>query len=285
MLPAIRAKVARILSSEGFSQVRIAKELGITQAMVSKYLSKYKPPEILEDIEGKIEAIAVSIAEMIKSDIEREEIIKTIERSFFKLLGDEKFCKAYEKYSGIPGKVCMELAIESGKKEVIEDLSRALEIILRDEKFAELIPEIRSNFAYSLPNPRDTNDVAAIPGRITVIKGKPYAMPPEFGVSKHTARLLVKVSKHNKDIRSVLNIRFGKDVEDAIKKAGLRVAYLPRELSSIEEIEDRIAEMFNGNEFDVVIDPGRHGVEPCVYIFGRNPMDVIVKLKKIEENL
>lgn len=265
--------------------MKIAKELGVTQAMVSKYLSKYNPPEILNQIMEEIDTLAVLVAEMIKNDTKKEEIIKTIERSFLKFLSDEKFCRAYEMYSGISGKVCKDIITSSERKEVIDELTKALEILLKDEKFARLIPEIRSNFAYSISNPRDLNDVAAVPGRITVIKDKPYAMPPEFGASKHTAKLLIKISRYNPKIRSVINIRFGKDVEEAVKKAGLRVIHLPRNLKSIEEVENEIAKIFGMGEPDIVIDPGRHGVEPCVYVFGENPWDVIRKLRVVEKYL
>lgn len=285
VLPAIRAKVARILNSQGFSQSKIARELGITQAMVSKYITRYAPPQVLKEIEEDIENLAISIAEMIKKGAKREEIVKILERSFLEFLTKDKFCEAYERYSGISRNVCREIIISSDRNVVIEELSRALDILLRDEKFAELIPEIRSNFAYSLPNPRDESEVAAIPGRITVIKGRPYAMPPEFGVSRHTARLLVKISRYNPKIRSVINIRFGEDVKRAIEMAKLKVRYLPQNLKSIEEVENEVSKVFMKEEVDVIVDPGRHGVEPCVYIFGSSPLEVIGKLKKIENYL
>lgn len=51
--------------------MKIAKELGVTQAMVSKYLSKYNPPEILNQIMEEIDTLAVLVAEMIKNDTKK----------------------------------------------------------------------------------------------------------------------------------------------------------------------------------------------------------------------
>ncbi|RLF91425.1 phosphomethylpyrimidine kinase, partial [Thermococci archaeon] len=221
VLPSIRAKVAKILYSKGYSQIKIAKELGVTQAMVSKYLSKYTLPELLEPIEDEIDTIALTIAEMMEKNAGKEDIIKVLERKFFDLLLDEKFCRLYEKYSGVRGIVCREILPGTSRKEILDELAKALDILLKDEKFPELIPEIRSNFAHSIPNPKSVNDVAAIPGRITLVKGKPYAMPPEFGASRHTARLLIKISRYNPSIRAVLNVRFGEDVKNALERSGL----------------------------------------------------------------
>ncbi|MFA4646458.1 thiamine-phosphate synthase family protein [Pyrococcus kukulkanii] len=285
VLPSIRAKVAKILYSKGYSQIKIAKELGVTQAMVSKYLSKYTLPELLEPIEDEIDTIALTIAEMMEKNAGKEDIIKVLERKFFDLLLDEKFCRLYEKYSGVRGIVCREILPGTSRKEILDELAKALDILLKDEKFPELIPEIRSNFAHSIPNPKSVNDVAAIPGRITLVKGKPYAMPPEFGASRHTARLLIKISRYNPSIRAVLNVRFGEDVKNALERSGLKIYYLSKENRSEEETEDEIAGAFREESWDVVVDPGGYGVEPCVYIFGRDPLEVVGKLKKIEQNL
>ncbi|RLF91934.1 phosphomethylpyrimidine kinase, partial [Thermococci archaeon] len=79
--------------------------------------------------------------------------------------------------------------------------------------------------------------------------------------------------------------RFGDDVERALEKSNLKVYYLPRKNRGEEETEDEIAEAFREESWDVVVDPGGYGVEPCVYIFGRDPLEVVGKLKKIEQNL
>ncbi|AEH24435.1 thiamine-phosphate synthase family protein [Pyrococcus yayanosii] len=285
IMPFLRAKIAEILYSKGMPQSKIGEHLGITQAMVSKYLSgSYKKLE--GSLGEKVERIANSVAEMIFEGAKKEDLVKFVEAKFFEMLADPDFCMAYERYSGISGIVCQEI-IPKGRerREILELLSIALRSLLEDEKFPSLIPEIRSNFAYALPNPRGPEDVAAIPGRITVVRGRAFAMPPEFGVSRHTARLLVKVSNVRPEVRSVLNIRAGGDVEEALKRADLRVAFLKKERRSEEETEDAIAALFRERELDAVVDRGGFGIEPCVYIFGSDPFDVLKKLRRIEENL
>ncbi|AAL80725.1 phosphomethylpyrimidine kinase [Pyrococcus furiosus DSM 3638] len=284
VIPAIRARVAKVLYSQGYSQGEIADIMGVTQAMVSKYITRYSPPEILKPLEKEIENIALALVELIKRGEKKENLVKILERKYFELLRNEEFCKAYESYSGLPGNICGEiLSFISERQSVIEELSKALSVLLSDEKFPELIPEIRSNFAYSLPNPKGIEDVAAVPGRITLVHGKPFAMPPQFGASRHTAKILVRIS--NPQVRAVLNIRYGEDVEEALKLSGLKIARLKEGSRSEEETEVKIAELFKEEIWDAVIDPGGFGVEPCVYIFGRDPWDVIRKLRLIEKHL
>jgi|Deesub1362B_J571_1020462.scaffolds.fasta_scaffold00012_225 hypothetical protein len=294
ILPALRAKVAKYLYESGFTQVKISEYLGITQAMVSKYLSgKYKSLD--KELEEKIDEIAKEIARMITYGASTEEIIKATYRKFFELFESGFLCKYYIKYAGLKDEsVCYEifkLAQQTSKSEVLENLNLALSELLKDERFLELIPEIRSNIAYSLPNPRDIGDVAAIPGRITKVKGKAFALPPEFGVSQHIAKILVGLSKFAPEVRSVINIKFDESIEKALREANFLVEEIKEkerdEEKTVEIIVEKFAKFYEkeGKPLDAVVDRGAFGIEPCVYIFGKNPLEVVEKIKKLESYL
>lgn len=286
IMPALRAGIARILYSEGYTQARIAEILDITQAMVSKYLSeKYKKPD--PGVQELIDGMAGEIANLILYGADRRDVIKFVTQKFMEFFDSERGCRAYLKYAGLEDEAfCKELfSTAPSHSGVLEMLNLALGQLLNDPKFAELLPEIRSNIAYALPGPGDYRDVAAVPGRITLVKGKLFAMPPEFGASRHTADILIELSKISPEIRSVLNIRFDEKVENAMKKAGFKVTEITGEERDEEKTVRMIAERFRENEWDAVIDRGGFGIEPVVYIFGRNPIEVIEKLKQVERFL
>ncbi len=286
IMPALRARIARVLYSEGYTQAKIAEVLDITQAMVSKYLSgKYKKPD--PGVQELIDKTADEIANLILYGAGKEEIIRFSTQKFMEFFNSEAGCRAYLKYAGLKNETfCKELFNTAPSRSgVLEMLNLALGELLNDPKFAGLIPEIRSNFVYALPKPNDYRDVAAVPGRITLVKGKLFALPPEFGASKHTAKILVELSKISPEIRSVLNIKFDGRVEHAIRKAGLKIAEIEEKDRDEERTIRMIAEKFTEGRWDAVIDRGAFGIEPVVYIFGKNPLEVVEKVKKLESFL
>ncbi|ALM75598.1 Phosphomethylpyrimidine kinase [Thermococcus barophilus] len=286
IMPVLRAKVAQKLYEEGLTQAKIAEYLGITQAMVSKYLAgKYKKLE--KDLENKLDEIAGEIANLILYGADRGEIIKFTSRKFFELFHSGFLCRYYAEYAGVEESVCREIFIATpSRSDVLERLNLALSELLQDEKFLQLIPEIRSNIAYALPEPKDFSDVAAVPGRITVVKGKAFALPPEFGVSRHTAKILLELSKVVPEIRSVINIKFNEKIEDALRKAGFKVESIEEKKRDEDKTVELIVQLFKEKgALDAVIDKGAFGIEPCVYIFGRDPIEVVEKVKKLESHL
>lgn len=286
IMPALRARIAYVLYSSGFTQTQIAEILDITQAMVSKYLSgKFK--KLAPNVQRLVDKIADEIANLILCGAGKEELIKFSTQKFMEFFENDVGCRAYLQYAGLKDEsFCRELfSIPPSRSGVLEMLNLAVGQLLSDNKFIELLPEIRSNFVYAIPNPRDYRDVAAVPGRITLVKGKLFALPPEFGASKHTAAILLELSKIFPEIRSVLNIKFNERISHAMEKAGFRVTEIIGEERDEEQTINMIAEKFRGKEWDAVVDRGGFGIEPVVYIFGRNPMEVLEKLKRLEKFL
>lgn len=285
ILPFLRAEISKRLYDRGMTQGQIARHLGITQAMVSKYLAgRYKraPEEVLPELEK----IAEDASNLILIGATEEELIVFVSRRLLELFRRGSLCRLYAEYAGVSPEVCGRIfSPEPSRKEILDLLSLALKDLLSDEKFSTLIPEVRSNFAFALERPRSPEDVAAVPGRITTVKGHPYALPPEFGASRFTAGILVELGKIRPEIRSVLNIRYGKDVEMALEKAGISYTRVKTGGFSEEDAVKVIASPFERGEYDAVIDGGGEGVEPLVYIFGRDPLEVLRKLKELERFL
>jgi predicted fused transcriptional regulator/phosphomethylpyrimidine kinase len=184
---------------------------------------------------------------------------------------------------------------------VIKNLEKALEILQNSQEFAVLIPEVRSNIVMARENAENLNDVAGIPGRITVVHGKPMAcMKPDFGASSHMARLILSIMEHDPRRRSALNIRYDEKIISICKKLGLEVSSYDRkeEPESIRKIEGEtipwgveMAIKKIGKVPDVIYHTGDWGKEPSISIIGNDAVDVakmavcIVKLLNLHEGL
>ena len=284
LMPYLRAKIAERLYREGIKQAKIADYLGITQAMVSKYLSgKYRaPPELGELLDG----IADEVTRVILFGGSREDVIVVTSRRILELFREGILCKYYAEYVGVREEACTELFSASDEARLVLDLLRdAIRALQSVETFSDLIPEVRSNFAYALPSPRSVSEVAAIPGRITSVRGKLFALPPEFGVSRFTAGILLELAKLRPEIRSVINIRYGADVERALSSAGFKFARVRTGGLNEEDAIREIVRPFESGLYDAVIDEGGEGVEPLVYIFGKDPLEVVDKIRRLVKNL
>ena len=284
LMPYLRAKIAERLYREGIKQAKIADYLGITQAMVSKYLSgKYRAPPELGEL---LDDIADEVTRVILFGGSREDVIVVTSRRILELFREGLLCKYYAEYAGVREEACTELFSASDEARlVLDSLRDAIRALQSVETFSDLIPEVRSNFAYAMPSPRSSSEVAAIPGRITSVRGKLFALPPEFGVSRFTAGILVELAKLRPEIRSVINLRYGEDVENALSNAGFKFARVHTGGLGKEDAIREIVRPFKTDLYDAVIDEGGEGVEPLVYVFGKDPLEVVDKIKRLLKNL
>lgn len=179
---------------------------------------------------------------------------------------------------------------EAERYSVLSDLEAALAKVVNLPGFQTLIPEVGINFVYSLPCPENLEDVAGIKGRIVNAGGRALvAGCVDFGASKHVARVLLAASSKDRNIRSAMNIRYSKEMLNAVKSAGLSTASFSRdeeppgvstmEWGTLKAIESQ------GSVPDVIYDEGAIGKEPMIRILGRNPQEVISKVKKIIKKL
>lgn len=185
--------------------------------------------------------------------------------------------------------------IPSERYRVLEELSRAVEILKRsEERVSALIPEVQMNIGMALPKPyaRTPLDVAAIPGRIGRYRGG-ILVPskPEFGASSHIARAILAAMEIDPEMRSAANIVYSGEVREAVERAGLTSSYYDRR-EEPEEIKRRegatipwgirrAAERAGGRITDVIYDYGEHGKEALTKVFGRTPVEVAEKIVKI----
>ena len=280
VFPAVKILTARILSEKyGKTQKEIAKELNLSQSMVSRYLNEKKT--FNKEIFRISEKIAEKLAFALNKEVSTPEILEFLCTTCFELRKNREICSLH-KISDC--NVCLNLYTKnlSERREVIENMEKAAEI-LEKMTLNSLIPEVRTNIAMAVKNPKSYLEIAAFPGRLTEIKGKLRRISnPEFGASKHISGVLISVMEKYPENRAILNLKYNKSFKDILEEL-FTVFYIKRKTDEEEELEKIIKERYNGEE--CIVDPGAFGIEPCLYILGRTALDTVEKVRMINERI
>jgi thiamine-phosphate diphosphorylase len=182
----------------------------------------------------------------------------------------------------------------------IENLKKAVKIIQNSSEFSAFIPEVRSNIVMAKDNAKDVDDIAGIPGRITIVHGKPKAfVEPEFGVSSHMARLVLNMMKYDSSKRSAMNIKYSPKIIEICEKLGLKVSFYDRndEPEDIRQFEggtipwgvETAIKRIDGIP-DIIYHMGAWGKEPSITLIGTSAVDVakmavcIARISSTEES-
>ncbi len=282
----MRQLVAKLLGSKGHSQNQIAGMLGTTQASVSLYLSS-KPEKAYSALSafalGREEADRYSA--LLAEDVKRSsvEAVGTLGSLWRSLLGQGLVCEAHRKlYPSLSQcDVCIKEygGREGDKSGAIALVKEAVGVLESSKAFVAVMPEVSVNIAYAPEGARTPDDVVAVPGRIVRIKGSAKAMlPPEFGASRHMARILILVRTRRPEVNATVNLRYDSKVKAVLRKLGIRTIDIGGyRQSGIEDgavgaLKRRLSSQIH--DFDAIIDSGEMGVEPNAYLFGTSPTKV-----------
>jgi hydroxymethylpyrimidine/phosphomethylpyrimidine kinase len=149
------------------------------------------------------------------------------------------------------------------------------------------IPEVGMNFAYALPNAKTRNDVCAVDGRLTKHKERlSLCGIIDFGVSKHVASIILAAMSYDASMRSAVNIRYSQKTVDLCKQIGFALGSFdrknePSDTASTMEWGTKYAITLLGRLPDAIYDIGSVGKEPMIRILGKNPEEVLLKLRKL----
>ncbi|BCS92713.1 thiamine-phosphate synthase family protein [Metallosphaera javensis (ex Sakai et al. 2022)] len=169
--------------------------------------------------------------------------------------------------------------MDDERKLVLQELEKAVKEFVSQERSYLLIPEVRTNIGYAVRNAKDSNDVAAIPGRITTAFQRAiYCLPPAFGASDHVARVILTAMKYDPDIRSAINLayypqflRLNPYLFDRSQEPQAQKPVEGRTMNFM--IEKAVREV--GRVPELIVDKGDFGKEPGLFILGRNPSEVV----------
>lgn len=178
------------------------------------------------------------------------------------------------------------------KLEAINQVREIYRYFSSIKKFCKLIPEVRTNISVAAKNAKSKSQIAAMEGRITIIGGFPKCCGNiKFGVSDHTARLILTAKKFDDEINVVMNLKYLPNVIEKLEKnSDLQIREIKRE-EQPETIKERehstmqwlIKKIVDelGRVPDIIWDTGAKGKEPMMRLFAKNSNDMIQKLEII----
>jgi hydroxymethylpyrimidine kinase/phosphomethylpyrimidine kinase len=181
---------------------------------------------------------------------------------------------------------------DASRYQVLAELQKGVEQVSTLDGFYRLIPETQTNFVYALPDAADISEVAGVGGRIIRIGNA--AVPAsyiEFGESRHMASAIIGYMRVNPAFRSVINIRFDGRLVKICKEIFSVSSYdRSKEPSGIKKKEGSsvmwgtMQALSKNPKADVIYHKGDIGKEPMITVFGKNPSEVVVKIKAILKN-
>ncbi|HON59467.1 MAG TPA: bifunctional hydroxymethylpyrimidine kinase/phosphomethylpyrimidine kinase [Smithella sp.] len=163
--------------------------------------------------------------------------------------------------------------------------------ILSASRCGLLIPEVQSNLVYAAAGAQSEVQVAGFPGRIIRFRDTARAVAtPEFGASRHIARIVLTVMQYDSSYRSAMNIKYSEDIINACRNIGFQVKDFDRSDEPPEKKDQEGCSLEWGvNEVlkqspavpDIIYDPGGWGKEPMVRVLGKHPVEVVHKVLSI----
>ncbi len=281
ILPEVRRKMARSLYSEGMSQEKIAKYLGTSQAMVSRYLKEERLSinEISSVVNRVSRELTVAVLAGAGPDEITERFCNLMEISISKGFLDDRYRKRFQRD---PCRACMGPMSNIGDRaNVSEDLLTAVRFLI-SHPIPDLIPALKVNIAYALEGAEEIEDVASFPGRLPDRNGRILEpLPVEFGGSKHLATALLSAMAGNSNIRAVISTGYREEMKSLLSELGIEHVALDR---AKEELTDMLKRSQPG-DIKCVTDPGDFGIEPCLYIFGTSPLEVVSMVVEIQNKI
>lgn len=186
------------------------------------------------------------------------------------------------------------LARDSERYRCIQMLKQAVNR-LKEAHCGYLIPEVQSNIGYALSYAADPADVAAIPGRMVNVHGELKTLnDPEFGASRHIARIILTLMRTHPEYRSAMNIRFSEDILTICQMQGFAIGSFnrtdePQTVKNREgsSLEWGVQAALSQSQTipDIVFDRGDIGKEPMIRVLGKTPGEVVEKVVRISQKL
>ncbi|MFO8020751.1 MAG: bifunctional hydroxymethylpyrimidine kinase/phosphomethylpyrimidine kinase [Promethearchaeia archaeon] len=243
-----------------------------------------KELKVTGNVHGTGCVFSSAIAAHLAQDLSIQEAIKKAETFF-----DERFPKYIDLADD--SKV-MDLGFSKEQINVMNKVKKIYNFISDKREFSKFIPEVRLNISGALPEAKNKKEVAAVEGRITIINGYPHAVGQiRFGVSDHTARLILMAKKFDKSINFVMNLRYKEHYIKMIKENTELSLYefkresqpeimQKKEHSTMQWIIKRSMDE-TGRIPDIIWDKGGIGKEPMIRVFAINADKMIKKIEII----
>ena len=153
---------------------------------------------------------------------------------------------------------------------------------LRELNMAEFIPEARMSLAYAVPQARTSLDVASFAGGIGLRRGRVHVNGnPEFGLSTQVSALCLSCMKYYPFVRSTAVVRCGPGIIERAQEKGLSIHRHKGKRFDPDRFIAPLAKERAESPPDIIYDPGDTGQEPLLWLFARDPEELITKMEMI----
>ncbi len=176
--------------------------------------------------------------------------------------------------------------------EILQGISAAVEI-LKSNNVGSLIPEVQSNIGVGLQGAQEVNDVAAIPGRIVKLgEGIVTVAAPQFGASRHVAKIVLTAISFDPEIKAVMNIKFSDSILKACRNLKFKIGSFDRakEPKNVKEREGSSLEWGTHDAIlrlgyvpDIIYDLGGQGKEEMVRVLAPDIGTLLDKILRIHK--
>jgi len=174
---------------------------------------------------------------------------------------------------------------------IYTELTHAINKFVEIKNIYKGIPECQTNFVFSKKNPKSSNDILGVSGRI-VKTGNTVTVAGDlsYGRSKHVAMALITMNKKFPDVRSAINLRYNKETISKLRKERLLVSSYDRNTESKNVKTKEGSSIEWGIKYaiknlkeppDVIYHKGDFGKEPMIIIFAKTPALIIEKISKL----
>jgi predicted fused transcriptional regulator/phosphomethylpyrimidine kinase/predicted transcriptional regulator len=285
-LTPLRRSLAKELSETGMKQADIGKVLGVSQPVVSSYLSSsLTSPSTILDKPAFKELVSRLLKRILEEEISDISLMVEICQECQYLRTAGPLCEVHRRNSNLSFppdcSICFpseqDRQIFDEKLSVTKDLYQAAQHLIESgERFAQLIPEIGCQFVSIIENAHEqtnVSDIAGFPGRIVKVKDKGQIVSyPEFGQGSTLAQILKYFFSNGSRYRSLISIKRTDSILDAVSEK--------KEIVTTDEADKNWMKTLRGfsseriQEIDIIADAGGYGLEPLIYLFGKTPMHI-----------
>lgn len=270
-LERLHQHVAKDLRTKGWSQNDIADLLGSTQSTISRQMQKTPRTLGATADEAVIDSWGHELSQALSSmgpdaSVVRQRLIVELQFTGNHTLRFDKTLTGLDLDAGQDQRALLRrLEWAAGRLDV--------------KRISHAVPAVGLNIASCIHGAFSTDEVAAFPGRITMVDGAlRHHETPAFGTSKHLASLLLAVHSQDESKVAALNIRpplreDGVDMEkikQACEQLGYTFGLAPKGIVSGKN-----------DKHDVLLDEGAFGWEPSLYILAHNPLELVDRTHQI----
>ncbi len=283
MAPYLKALVALALSGRGMGQERIARLMGVTQPMVSRYLRWGRGYALRRLREAGVpEAEAVAVAEAAAAALERGDVERYVEilATFLNhLLATGALCGLHRRQAPLLGgcSVCGRV-FQRSVDPLVEEVREAAEALASAPGAHLLIPRVGSNVVAARPGARSIGDVVGYTGglfragdRVAVV-GEPV-----YGGSRHTASVLLMAHRRWPRLRAAVVAAYREDCLAALGEAGPVARAGPHRSPGelMKDLEEALSALGDGEAPVALASLGGVNLEPVIYVFGETALAAV----------